>query len=436
MSIIDRRAPASARPFMDPMVIMLFMVAVLLTWAQLQQRAMTPVIVTQAGPEARLVELWWTLGEQFGQSSKTPDILTTSHKNQWNAAVETVLLSENGHIEKAREHLRHTPEGAFRTCWEAAYMYGPMPTNHELEVVVNGLGDGLASEYMEISLVARESEDSFDADRMRSDALKHYISKAIVLFSTLFALLVGAVIGIGIGIKMLVKRAPMLDLPQFQMSDASVIRVCLGWYIVFLASATIVGLINSIVSLGLWALPVTYLVHAASGIAFICAAENASPVMIWKRLSPKSRLWIPKGIQFLLLALGLVLALTAFLSLFMSEVDQPQRELINFIRKNTGILPFVVIFGTVAVLGPTFEEFFFRGFLLSVMKRRMSVWWALLFSSALFGAIHFQAQILPALALLGGVLGLAFLCTGNIKTAIFGHCCWNGGVFLFQRLLL
>jgi len=429
MFTFNRSVSASVHP----LTILLFIFAVLLTWAQVQQRIMAPAAITQAGPEARLVELYWALSKQFGQFTKTPEISVKTQKNPWNAAVETVLLAEGGHIEDARKHLQHSPEGAFRTCWEAAYVSGPMPTDQELATTCSGLGDGLASKYLEASLAAGEGKS---ADKMRSDTLKHYVSRAIALFSILFTLLIGAVIGIGIGVWMLVKRAPMPDSPQFEMSGASVVRVCLGWYIVFLTSATIVGWINSAVPLGVWVLPAMYSLHAVSGIAFICATEKASPVMLWRRISPKCRPWLHKGVQFLLLALGLVLALTAILSLFMPEGDPPQRELIEFIRSNDGVLPFLVIFGTVAVLGPVFEEIFFRGFLLSVMRRRMSAGWALLFSSVLFGAIHFQAQTMPALALLGGVLGLAFLRTGDIKTAIFVHGCWNGGVFLFQRLLL
>ena len=428
MSIISRAATAPAHPFMDPLAILLFMVAVLLTWAQVQHRSIAPVVIT-AGPEARLVELYWALSE----FEKTPDISAKPRKNQWNVAVETVLLAEGGHAEEARGQLGHTPEGAFRACWEAAYGSGPMPTDRELAAAYSGLGDGLASKCLEISLAARESED---AGRMRSETLKIYRYRAIALLFTLFALLIGAVIGMGMGIWMLAKRAPMPDSPQFQMSWVSVARVCLGWYIVFLASATITGWVNSAIPLGVWALPAAYSVHAASGVAFICAAEKVSLTTLWRRVSPKNRFWIPNGIQFLLLALALVLALTAILSLFMPEGDPPQRELTEFIRGNNGVLPFLVIFGTVALLGPAFEELFFRGFLLPVMRRSMSAWWALLVSSGLFGAIHFQLQTLPTLALLGGVLGLAFLRTGDIKTAVFVHGCWNGGVFLFQKMLL
>jgi membrane protease YdiL (CAAX protease family) len=415
---------------MDPLVILLFLIAALLTWAQAQQRIVTSAAIAQAGSEARLFELRWALGEQFG---KTPELPAKVTKNQWDAAVETVLLAERGRLKEALERLPHAPGGVFRACWEAAYNSGTMPEERDIAIAIRGLGGGLASKYLEASLVVGEEEA---ADKMRADALRSDALRALALFSGMTIVLAGAIAGIGIGVSMLIKREPVKAPPRFQMSNIFAIRVCLGWYILFLASATIAGLVNSVISLGVFVLPTTYLLHAASGIAFICVAENISPLTLWKKLSAKNRLWVFKGIKYLLLALGAVSVLTVFLSLFTPESGASQNELINFIRDNSGFVSFLIIFVTVALIGPIFEEIFFRGYLLSVLRRRLSTWWALAVSSALFGAIHFQAQTFPVLAFLGFIMGLALLRTGDIKTAVFVHGCWNGGVFLFQSLLL
>jgi membrane protease YdiL (CAAX protease family) len=71
-----------------------------------------------------------------------------------------------------------------------------------------------------------------------------------------------------------------------------------------------------------------------------------------------------------------------------------------------------------------------------MLRRRLPVAAALLLSSALFASIHFDLQTIPLLAVLGCALGLAFMRTADIKTAIFVHACWNGGVFLFQRIVM
>jgi membrane protease YdiL (CAAX protease family) len=221
------------------------------------------------------------------------------------------------------------------------------------------------------------------------------------------------------------------------MSATQALRVCLGWYIVFLLSATLTSMINLVIPLGLFSFPITYALHAVFGIVFICMAEQVSPVVLWKKISPESGLsWIPRGLRFTMLALASVLCLALILSPFMPQGDPPQKELMDIIRSTKGIFPFVLIFATLALLAPVFEEIFFRGFLMSVLGMRYSKLWALVFSSLIFGAIHFQLMALPHLTILGAVMGLAFLMSRDVKTAITVHACWNGGVFLFQRLLL
>jgi membrane protease YdiL (CAAX protease family) len=188
--------------------------------------------------------------------------------------------------------------------------------------------------------------------------------------------------------------------------------------------------------MGAWRFPAVYAFHAILGVAFICAAEKISFAALWKKISKPGWSWAFKGVQFLLVALGAVLLLALIMSLFMPPSDPPQKELVELIRTTKGFIPFILIFGTIALLGPAFEEIFFRGFLLSALRRRLSVFWALAMSSLLFGAIHFQLTGLPVLAVLGAALGLAFVATRDIKTAIFVHACWNGGVFMLQRLLM
>jgi membrane protease YdiL (CAAX protease family) len=425
---------AGDHPLLDPLVAMLLLIALLLTWGQLQQHAKMPD-VAQAGAGARIFELRWAVGTTL---SKPHDPSADPPKNPWDAAVEALLLAEDGRIAKARELLRHTPEGAFRICWEAAHASGPMPSEQELALVVDGLSGGLASRYLEASMMRGEGAET-KAKEIISDALKQYVTKAIILFVLMIIFIAGAISGIAKGIGMWANRKrflPLQDSPYFQMSYTSVVRVCLGWYVVFLLSSTIIGLLSSFFPMGVWILPTTYIIHATLGIVMICAAESISPATLLGRISRKGWSWLPKGIGFLVLAMGLVSVLAILLSLVVPEGEDAQKGLTDFIRVNSGVVSFFALLGTVAIIGPVFEEIFFRGFLLSILRRRMSVWWALALSSAIFGAFHLQLQTLPVLMLLGGIMGLAFLQTRDIRTAIFVHACWNGGVFLFQKVLL
>jgi membrane protease YdiL (CAAX protease family) len=408
---------------------MLLFVALLLTWGQLQHRPAPTNAIAEAGLESRIFELHWALEKQLGNM---PEIAFKTPKNEWNIAVECVLLAEGAKKNEAESRLNYAPQGAFRTCWEAAYAFGPLPTPDDLAIATSGLGRGLASRYLEATLSAR---DGHDADGMKSDALANYRLRAFVFFTALPIFFLGALAGLGLGIWMWAKRRPIEAPPQFNMSATSAVRVCLGWYIAFLLSASIASWVNSAIPLGIWLFPFAYALHAAFGIAFICLAEKAGPLDVWKKISPAGQPWIRHGIRFFLVALGTLLVFAYALSPFMPDADPQQRELARLIQSSNGIVAFLALFGTIAILGPAFEEIFFRGFLLSVMRRRFSAMLALALSSALFGAFHLQLQTLPALLLLGGILGLAFLRTRDIKTAILVHGCWNGGVFMFQRLL-
>ncbi|MCL1894271.1 MAG: CPBP family intramembrane metalloprotease [Holophagaceae bacterium] len=436
MDISDNTLSQRSSPFADPLSIVLFIIATLLTLAQIGQRVASPVVYKQAGPEARIIELQWAGKGQFGRDFKVPDNIPS---NPWTVAVEMILLSEEGQATKARELLPHSPEGVFRKCWEAAYIDDSQSCEPEMASTIrDGLSNGLASKLLEASLMTRAENESTKivSQKLRSDALKSYKNKAMVLFALVFVLIFGAGAGIAIGIWMLVKPKPITPPPHFEMPAVTAIRVCLGWYVVFLSSATIVSLIDSFISLGILALPFSYVIHAVSGISFICFAEKISPFHLWKKICQPNMLWVPKGLQFLLLAIGYVMLVAIILSYLLPEEVAAQQELLRFIRTTKGILPFIFIFGMVAILGPAFEEIFFRGFLMSILRRRFSIIWSLVFSSLLFGAIHFQLQNLLVLTFLGGALGFSFLSTRDIRTAIFVHGCWNGGVFLFQKLLL
>jgi membrane protease YdiL (CAAX protease family) len=168
----------------------------------------------------------------------------------------------------------------------------------------------------------------------------------------------------------------------------------------------------------------------------VCRAEGVPPAALWARVRGGGGPWLREGLKYLLLALACAFALNLAASPFLPEGDPPQKDLMDFIRGADGAVPFAAALGTIALLGPFFEEVFFRGFLLPVLRRRTSPAIAVLVSGAAFGAVHLQPLAFPVLAALGSLLGLAFLAARDIRAAILVHACWNGGAFLFQRLLM
>lgn len=123
--------------------------------------------------------------------------------------------------------------------------------------------------------------------------------------------------------------------------------------------------------------------------------------------------------------------------------EPPQKALLELLARLRGPWTLLLLFLTVAVLAPTFEELMFRGFLLPWLGERLTPRLglrrarlvALLLTGLGFALMHMQPMGLPTLATLGIVLGCAFLRSGNLLSAILVHGIWNGSVFLLMRLL-
>jgi hypothetical protein len=222
-----------------------------------------------------------------------------------------------------------------------------------------------------------------------------------------------------------------------------VLLVFFGWLAVQMCSGFLVApLVAVLPFLNPVALPVAYAIQAVAGVAFLCAAEGISFRQLMHRVAPgahgRSLAW---GFGFLALAMASVLAVALLMSPFLKTAQPPQKELIDLVEKTRGPFALPLLFLTVAVLAPCFEELMFRGFLLPWMGHqwknlRGGTLLALLTSGLLFGLIHLQPTAIPTLSTLGIVLGLAVLRTGNLLTSILVHGLWNGGVFLFMRFFL
>lgn len=77
------------------------------------------------------------------------------------------------------------------------------------------------------------------------------------------------------------------------------------------------------------------------------------------------------------------------------------------------------------VLAPVYEELLFRAGLYRFCRQRLGRGWALVISSACFGALHGNwAGFLP-LAMLGMGLALAYEATGSIRVPIIAHGLFN-----------
>jgi len=151
--------------------------------------------------------------------------------------------------------------------------------------------------------------------------------------------------------------------------------------------------------------------------------------------------WVGYVVGVILLSAGLwMLAFEAYLlfeswSLASQLTDADKERLkVDFLA-----VPFWIVLLTAAVSPAIAEEFFFRGFVLSAFRSKLSDFRSVLFSSCLFGLFHVIAgsvlsieKFLPTI-ILGLAIGFVAVRTGSLWPGILLHALHNGLVFSMSR---
>lgn len=88
-----------------------------------------------------------------------------------------------------------------------------------------------------------------------------------------------------------------------------------------------------------------------------------------------------------------------------------------------------------AIIAPISEEFVFRGYIYGVIKRYAGPLVGIIFTSALFAAVHFNALSLPSLFFFAIGLTLLYEVTGCLWVPMVVHCLFNT-VSLLEMVLL
>lgn len=138
----------------------------------------------------------------------------------------------------------------------------------------------------------------------------------------------------------------------------------------------------------------------------------------------------------------------------MEEVSKAARELTDRATSPVGVITLVVAVGIIA---PIVEEIFFRGLIFGAFAKRRNMRWlehalpqsvrpdttaagwntavAFVFSSLIFGAIHFQLILIPALAAAGAVFAWLAHRSGRLGPAIWAHAAFNATTLVNLLLL-
>ncbi len=119
------------------------------------------------------------------------------------------------------------------------------------------------------------------------------------------------------------------------------------------------------------------------------------------------------------------------------SLDQP--ELLQKAKRQFASLPFWMILLTSAAIPAIAEEFFFRGYVLSAFRNRVSGTRAVLYSALIFGLFHVINGSMLSLerffptALLGLALGFLAIRTQSLWPGVFLHAIHNGLIFWLTR---
>ena len=134
--------------------------------------------------------------------------------------------------------------------------------------------------------------------------------------------------------------------------------------------------------------------------------------------------------------LGILIAISVVTNLMKYTPEQQLVVELFLKEKNNMFLVYISIFAS--IIGPIVEETFFRGFMYNAFRKTIGIFWATLFTAAVFAGLHASpVGFLPIMAL-GVLLTYLYEKTGTLISPITVHVIHNfsmvGLVFLVKAL--
>ncbi len=143
----------------------------------------------------------------------------------------------------------------------------------------------------------------------------------------------------------------------------------------------------------------------------------------------KTGLWATLlGIPVLFAVSSLVALITNLMGIQTPEIAH---KMLVTISETRDVVTLILLLTSAIIFAPFLEEFIFRGFLHQAIRDVISVdtpWLNIMLCSAIFAGIHISAaqwQTLPALFILGGILGWMYEKTASLWPCIILHACFN-----------
>lgn len=118
--------------------------------------------------------------------------------------------------------------------------------------------------------------------------------------------------------------------------------------------------------------------------------------------------------------------------------DPPEQDVVAQLRGQDAVGELILFAAVTCVVAPLAEEFFFRGFVFAVFRRRMALPWAVALGGLVFGAVHATgapspALVVVALGVLGAALCLLYSRTGSIVPGMALHAIHNSISFAVTK---
>jgi membrane protease YdiL (CAAX protease family) len=158
--------------------------------------------------------------------------------------------------------------------------------------------------------------------------------------------------------------------------------------------------------------------------------------LLVRRISPAQLLGFRKisifkasvvGALLVAAILPLLMVATMFMAVLLREKAREQ-EVVQVFREAAGTnqtWSVVALFFMAVVVAPLFEEIVFRGYLYGVFKRWAGSIASLIFTAALFAALHQSVTVLPSLVVLAIALTIAYEWSGSLLVPIAMHATFN-----------
>jgi membrane protease YdiL (CAAX protease family) len=181
-------------------------------------------------------------------------------------------------------------------------------------------------------------------------------------------------------------------------------------------------------------IPIKLIAVAAMQFAWLATALVIAyagfPLGLARGLGLSARHWIYDSLRAVVAVLA-VLPMTS-LALVVSQwlMGQQKHEMLQILERlpQLGLQWKLLLAFSAIVLAPVTEEIFFRGLCQSVLRKYLKrPWAAVLITAALFAAMHATSELpaLPALMILGIVLGYNYERTGRLWAPILIHSMFN-----------